>query len=129
MARKPVRPNIMRAVWMNPHPPLGWPAKGSYSNLPRKIRNPRSAIPPPSTWGKLPFHVGRGTLWFGRGLGAAGSSVPVVGDAAVIAGIRKASPGLLRTGMRQGLKFVGGPIAVLAWGYTGYQVIQAARKK
>ncbi len=126
---KSVRPNIMRAFWMNPHPPLGWPARGSYSNLPRKMLNPRSAIPGPSTWGKLPFHPGRATLWFGRGLGAVGSSVPFFGDAAVYAGIRKAAPGFLRTGLRQGSKYVGWPIAVVSWGYTGYQVIQTARKK
>ena len=57
----------------------------------------------------------------GRVIGAAGSSVPVVGDVGVLAFIKKKAGTPIGIGAKQGLKYAGGPIAVASWTYMGYQ--------
>ncbi len=67
-----------------------------------------------------PWNLGKHTN-FGRFIGAAGSSVPVVGDVGVLAFIKKYGNKPIGIGAKQGLKYAGGPIAVASWTYMGYQ--------
>ena len=57
----------------------------------------------------------------GRFIGAGGSSVPVVGDLAVVAFIKRKAGTPVGIGAKQGLKYAGGPIAAASWAYMGYQ--------
>lgn len=60
-------------------------------------------------------------LNIGRLIGAAGSSVPVIGDVGTMAFIKKKAGTQIGIGASQGLKWLGGPIAVASWSYLAYQ--------
>lgn len=61
-------------------------------------------------------------IWKGRVIGAVGSSVPVVGDLGVLTYIKKHSGTVRGLGARQGLKYLGGPIAAVSWGLGAYEL-------
>ena len=60
-------------------------------------------------------------LNIGRAIGALGSSVPAIGDAGVLAFIKRKSGTPIGIGAKQGMKWFGGPAAVAVWSYTAYQ--------
>lgn len=67
-----------------------------------------------------------GGLGQGRLVGALGSSIPLVGDAATVGYIKKHAGSLRGVGAKQGMKYVGGPVAVAAWSYSLYDVVKDA---
>ena len=60
----------------------------------------------------------------GRLVGSFGSSIPVVGDVFTLGYIKKHAGKAKGIGAGQGLKYVGGPVAVIGWSSTGYGLYQ-----